>query len=163
MGGEMIASFGSMDCAIEKLLWYDLDFHEHMQRYKVQLSKARGALLYKTLYVLDIGGWKADHLLPSLMKAVHLILVRGTVLSPNTLWRVYLVNVPWMFMLSWRLIQRWIHPVTLKKIRMYSSLDPFLADVTGELGLSMGDIPKDFGGHGHWMRDLRVTPVLEPL
>merc|ERR1712084_197740 len=98
---------------------------EQYSRHKRRLSEERGILLYKGVQVLDIGGWATEHLHLGIMRTIRQIIKRGADTWPESVWRIYLINVPWMFMNAWTIIKAWCHPVTLAKVHIYRDPSEF--------------------------------------
>lgn len=155
---KMQAAFGSVESACQKILWYDLHIMELYSRHKERLSKERGVLLYKGMQVIDLGGWCMELFHPTLLDTVQKIIARSGEIWPESVWRIYLINVPWVFMSAWSVIKRGCHPVTLEKVHMYSDSDEFFKHLTGTLGVSPSSIPKEYGGSGPSLAALPITP-----
>jgi hypothetical protein len=157
---KMIKEFGSVEAALEKILWYDLHIMELFERHKRRLSKERGGLhLIKGVQVVDLGAWSSDLLNPSILRTVQKIIARSGCIWLESLWRIYLVNVPWVFQAPWRIIKQGCHPVTLEKVKIFSSQDMFFSHLESELGITPDMIPRENGGQGPSLYEIPYTPT----
>lgn len=157
---KMADAFGSADAALDRIMWYDLHIMELLDRYRMRLSAERdGVLILKGVNVIDLGAWKSDLMYPGILRTVMRIIARSGSIWPESIWRLYLVNVPWVFMAPWAAIKKACHPVTLAKLRIFSNRAEFLKHLDEELGVSIDQVPKEHGGRGPSLVDLPVTPT----
>lgn len=157
---KMTDAFGSPDAALEKILWYDLHIMELLDRHRIRLSSRRDdVLMLKGVSILDLGAWSSDLLYPGILRTVLKIIARSGSIWPESIWRLYLVNVPWVFMGPWAIIKKACHPVTLAKLKIFSNRDEFLKHLEEELGVGIDQVPMEHGGRGPSLVDLPVTPT----
>jgi len=157
---EMRSGFGSVEAALEKILWYDLQIMELFDRYKLRLSSSRdGVLILKGISVIDLGAWSSDLLHPGILQTVLRIIARSGSIWPESVWRIYLINVPWVFMGPWAIIKKSCHPVTIEKVRLYSSQPDFFRHLEQDLGVTIDEVPKEMGGRGPSLVDVPLTPT----
>lgn len=159
---KMKDAFGSVDAALDRILWYDLHIMELYDRYKLHLSATRGnVLLLKGISVIDLGAWSRDLLHPGILRTCIQIIARSGSIWPESVWRVYLINVPWAFMPLWAVIRKGCHPVTLEKLMIFSDKRTFLDHFQRDLGISAEQVPRENGGLGPSLVDLPVTPIAQ--
>merc|ERR1712146_763483 len=64
---------------------------------------------------------------------------------PESMLKMYLVNVPWVFKMIWKVVRPWLHPVTQEKIHVCGS--DFLKELQAD-GLTLDQLPECIGGTG---------------
>mmetsp|Transcript_56720 Transcript_56720/g.164514 ORF Transcript_56720/g.164514 Transcript_56720/m.164514 type:complete len:470 (-) Transcript_56720:181-1590(-) len=151
--------FGSLDRGLEKLLWYDLHIMERYERYKKHLSTTRGELMLKGVQVFDFGTFSTEVLHPAIVRTVLQIIVRSGQLWPESVWRLYLVGVPLLFLPFWSVIKRAAHPVTIAKVHMFTNRQDFFKHCEAELGISVDDVPVECGGRGPSLQRMPIVPA----
>eukprot|EP01084_Bolivina_argentea_P027433 50998_1 len=80
---------------------------------------------------------------------------RGSLLSPEIVHRIYLINAPWIFTKVWNVMSTFLHPNTVNKTRILGTnyMDELLKDI------DINMIPPSFGGKGKWaVRYANVPP-----
>merc|ERR1712113_772079 len=77
----------------------------------------------------------------------------------GSVFRVYLINVPWVFMAPWSVIKKGCHPVTLEKLRIFRDKQTFLQHFEQDLGIPAHEVPMENGGTGPSLVDLPTTPL----
>ena len=103
--------------------------------------------MHKSIYVLDLSGLCLSYMKPSWIKWLKPIFVQGTEFYPETLWRMYLVNAPWVVKSLWKIIKVWIDPETLKKIGIYGGPKVFRPAMRND-GVDPDTLPTWLGGKG---------------
>lgn len=158
----MTTHFGSPEAALERILWYDLHVLELCDRYRKRLSKERGGVLFlKSIWIVDLGAWSTDLLHRGILRTCQQIIARSGAVWPESLWRIYLVNVPWMFKAPWSVIKAYCHPVTLEKLRFFWDKQEFLDHMETEHGIGRDGIPQENGGTGPRLVDIPFTPTAD--
>eukprot|EP01084_Bolivina_argentea_P118145 209682_1 len=96
----------------------------------------------KHCIVMDISNFHAKALTAKYRNLVRDIIGDESNLWPNTLEKMYIINAPWPFRFAWKIIQNFIHPITVAKIEILG------ADYikTMKKKISMDQIPKSYGG-----------------
>jgi len=69
----------------------------------------------------------------------------GNLYFPESLYKMYLVNAPFIFTAIWKMISPWIHPITKAKIRIVKSKEEAMKKMKGD-GMAMEVIPSFLGG-----------------
>ncbi|ETV90740.1 hypothetical protein H310_14529 [Aphanomyces invadans] len=122
---------------------------KHLERIQAELgasSKRKGKLVYKHIYIFDLAGMAWKHVAPSVMSYLKPIFDLGQVYYPESLFRMYLVNAPFVFWGTWKVVSSFIDPETRQKIQIYKSSAAFVAEAQKQ-GLSLDAIPKLLGGN----------------
>ena len=69
----------------------------------------------------------------------------GNLYFPESLYKMYLVNAPFIFTAIWNIISPWIHPITKAKIRIVKSKDEARKKML-EDGVDIEVVPTFLGG-----------------
>jgi len=96
----------------------------------------------KHCIVMDIKNFHAKSLTAKYRELVRGIIGDESNLWPNTLEKMYIINAPWPFRFAWKIIQNFIHPITVAKI------DILGGDYINEMKkkIPLDQIPVKYGG-----------------
>ena len=78
----------------------------------------------------------------NILKAIMSI---GNLYFPESLYKMYLVNAPFIFTAIWNIISPWLHPITKAKIRIVKSKDEARKKML-EDGVDIEVVPSFLGG-----------------
>jgi len=98
----------------------------------------------KHVIVMDIKNFHAKSLTAKYRNLVRDIIGDESNLWPNTLEKMYIINAPWPFRFAWKIIQNFIHPITVKKIEILGG--DYIDSMKKKIALDQ--IPKSYGGKG---------------
>jgi len=132
---------------LDMMLAHRARCHESLLRMRARESRARGRVLYKGIYVLDLSGLSMSYLKPSWIKWLKPVIAQGTEFYPETLWRMYLVNAPAAVKVLWKIVKIWLDPETLKKIGIYGGPKKFRPAMIKD-GVDPDALPTWLGGKG---------------
>ncbi|KDO28771.1 hypothetical protein SPRG_19985 [Saprolegnia parasitica CBS 223.65] len=121
---------------------------KHMERLRAEMaavSKRAGRRIYRHICIFDLSGIGLKHMAPSVINFLKPIFDLGQVYYPESLFRMYLVNAPFVFWGTWKIISNFIDPETKEKIQIFKNADSFVADAKKH-GIPMSAIPKALGG-----------------
>ena len=121
--------------------------HESMSRLRARRARREGFVMHKSIYVCDLSGLSMSYIKPSWIKWLKPIFAQGSEYYPETLWRMYLVNAPWVVKSLWKIIKVWIDPETLAKIGIYGGPKVFRAAMQKD-GIDPDILPGWLGGKG---------------
>ena len=79
------------------------------------------------------------------MRCFHRTLKIDEAFYPETLHCLYMINTPIFFSAIWAIIRPWIHPETVKKIRLLGT--NYLPELLE--GIDIDQIPAEYGGENH--------------
>ena len=96
---------------------------------KRELYALTGVRRYKHAAIIDLAGLSMALLSGSRRALVKRVMDIGTHLFPETAWRIYILNAPFVFRAAWVIIKPWLHPKTLAKINILSGSEPTKAMV----------------------------------
>lgn len=72
--------------------------------------------MYKHVHILDLGGLGTKHCSKKLLTPIQACIDMDGNKYPESLYRMIIVNSPWIFRAFWALIKPFVHPLTVKKI-----------------------------------------------
>ena len=91
---------------------------------------------------MDIKNFHAKSLTAKYRELVRGIIGDESNLWPNTLEKMFIINAPWPFRFAWKIIQNFIHPITVAKIDILGS--DYLNEMKKKIALDQ--IPVKYGG-----------------
>eukprot|EP01084_Bolivina_argentea_P190946 328031_1 len=99
--------------------------------------------IYKHIMVMDLKEFSASTVWKQLaiLKQVN---VRMSDVAPDVVYKIYLINVPWIFGNVWRMVKHFVDPHTRSLINMLGM--DYIDQLTKEIDINM--IPPEFGGKG---------------
>ncbi|OQR90598.1 hypothetical protein THRCLA_09263 [Thraustotheca clavata] len=121
---------------------------KHMERMHAEMnavSKRVGRRIYKHICIFDLSGVGLKHLSPSVINFLKPIFDLGQIYYPESLFRMYLVNAPFVFWGTWKIISNFIDPETKEKIQIFKNAESFLVEAR-KARIPMTSIPKSLGG-----------------
>ncbi|KAF0684132.1 Aste57867_23862 [Aphanomyces stellatus] len=130
---------------VEEILRHRMQHLERVQAELASVSTRTGRLVYKHIYIFDLAGLAWKHVAPSVIGYLKPIFDLGQVYYPESLFRMYLVNAPFIFCGTWKAISPWIDPETRQKIQIFKSAAAFCVEAQKQ-GLSLDVLPATLGG-----------------
>ncbi|OQR82948.1 hypothetical protein ACHHYP_15282 [Achlya hypogyna] len=140
---------------------------KHMERLRAEMtavSKRVGRRIYRHICIFDLSGIGLKHMAPSVINFLKPIFDLGQVYYPESLFRMYLVNAPFVFWGTWKIISNFIDPETKEKIQIFKNAESFLVDAKKH-GIPMSAIPKSLGGEctGRMLDESFVASISVPV
>ena len=77
-----------------------------------------GVRRYKHTAVIDLSGLSMSMLSGNRRAMLKRVMDIGKYLFPETCWKIYILNAPFVFRAVWHIIKPWLHPKTLAKIKI---------------------------------------------
>ena len=71
---------------------------------------------------------------------------RGSLVAPEMVHKVYVINAPWVFQNVWKILKAFLHPNTIEKTKIVGK--DYMDELLKEIDINM--IPPIFGGRGKW-------------
>ena len=130
--------------SIEAVIRYHVWEQEACLSLCVAQSHKKGAIIETCTAVLDVQDMKLSQVTSQFLALVKGIASVDKDQYPETLGRLFIINVPSVFPLVWRTVQYFLDPKTAAKIQIYGSRDqwfPVLAEFIGE-----ANMPSTYGG-----------------
>eukprot|EP00939_MAST-03C_sp_MAST-3C-sp1_P005377 g5377.t1 len=132
---------------------FEIDHLKRLQAQKLCLltelktltSRRLGFRTYKHSAVIDLKGMTLSMVAGDGKRALQGIMGIGNSYFPESLWKMYLVNAPFVFKAVWNVVSPFIHPITKAKIRI--ERDPAVArQKMLDDGVPLTSIPEYLGG-----------------
>ncbi|KAJ1459831.1 CRAL-TRIO domain-containing protein [Pelagophyceae sp. CCMP2097] len=110
-------------------------------------SDARGARRYKQVFIIDLGAISLTTLLTksAVREMTTAIVSAANGFWPETMWKCFIVNAPFIFRSAYTVISPFIHPVTKEKIKILGGPSKYLPEMEAN-GIPRSQIPKFLGG-----------------
>ncbi|DBA01766.1 TPA: hypothetical protein N0F65_010176 [Lagenidium giganteum] len=130
---------------VQLIIPHRLQYMERIQWEKAAISKRLGRRVYKHIVVVDLGGVGMKHLSPSVVSQLKPIFDLSQLYYPETLFRLYLINVPMVFYGVWKLIQSFIKVEVREKIVVMKDTAAFMKEIQSK-GVTLDALPMYLGG-----------------
>lgn len=110
-----------------------------------RLQARKGSSRYKQVYILDLSEISLGSLLTSskVRDMTKAIVGGANDFFPETLWKLFIVNAPFVFRSAYSVVSPMIHPTTKEKIKILGS--SFLSEMEAS-GVPLTSIPRRLGG-----------------
>mmetsp|Transcript_10813 Transcript_10813/g.16280 ORF Transcript_10813/g.16280 Transcript_10813/m.16280 type:complete len:472 (-) Transcript_10813:179-1594(-) len=120
---------------------------------KLSASQRYGRMIYKHCLVMDLAKFNAKQFVKD--RTFHQINTKElTDLFPECMHRLYIINAPWAFRSAWKVIQTFMHPITVEKTKILGK--DYIDELQRDINLDM--IPFAFGGIGPWEIEYGAEP-----
>ncbi|EGD81393.1 hypothetical protein PTSG_02113 [Salpingoeca rosetta] len=114
-------------------------------KYKEDISKRRGEQRYKYILIVDLKGTGMGILGGKKRGMLQKIFAVGADNFPESIWKIFVINTPFLFRTVWAMIKPWIHPITQAKINIHGGVSDAVKKMK-EAGISATAIPELMGG-----------------
>eukprot|EP01084_Bolivina_argentea_P215732 366329_1 len=129
-----------------------------MHNLKLATSKKYGRMIYKHSLVMDLESFNSKKFVKD--RKFHEQNTKDlSDLFPEVLHKLYIINAPWAFRSAWKVIQTFLHPVTVEKTKILGK--DYMDVLTKDIDIEM--IPHRFGGIGPWDIVYGDAPLLYPI
>ncbi|KAJ8598927.1 hypothetical protein CTAYLR_009835 [Chrysophaeum taylorii] len=142
-----VAALCSCDLTTEEIVLVRAQATEAMERLKVKNSQATGLTRYKQVYVLDLAPLALGPLVRrgDVRKLTGEIMGLGSQYYPEGMWKIFIINAPFIFRTVYAVISPFIHPVTKDKIKILGGPSKYLKEMERN-GIPMSSVPTLIGG-----------------
>lgn len=114
--------------------------------YREKLSKESGVQRYKYSLCVDVDGAGVMGLVSGeKKKLLQRFFNIGGDYFPETVWRIYVVNTPFVFRAAWAVAKAFVHPITIAKVNLFPT-HAKCVPVLEEDGWDKTQLPALFGG-----------------
>lgn len=140
-----VAELCSTSLTTEQIVSVRAQATEAMEALKVKLSQELGVTRYKQVYVLDLAPLALGPLI-SRSDVRHLtkdIMGLGSQYYPEGMWKIFIINAPFIFRTVYGMMSPFINPVTKEKIKIIGS--KYLKEMEKN-GIPIDSVPKIIGG-----------------
>lgn len=114
--------------------------------YKKAHAAKRSEQRYKHTLIVDMEGMGMSLLSGTKRHFLQRIFAVSGNFFPESVWKIYVVNAPFMFRAAWAVVKPWIHPVTTAKVNIFGSPKDAIKKMI-ENGLLADQVPEWAGGH----------------
>ncbi|KAJ8600485.1 hypothetical protein CTAYLR_004478 [Chrysophaeum taylorii] len=120
---------------------------EGIRLLQARASKERGPRRYKQVYVIDLAEVSLGTLMtrPKVREMTIAIMGAANAFFPETMWKCFVLNAPFVFRSVWTIISPFIHPVTKEKIKILGGPSKYLPEMEAA-GIDLDAIPEIFNG-----------------
>eukprot|EP00047_Mylnosiga_fluctuans_P002202 m.223590 g.223590 ORF g.223590 m.223590 type:complete len:308 (+) comp10947_c0_seq1:28-951(+) len=116
-----------------------------LTHFKDKKSKASGTQRYKHIIVADLSGLGMSILGSHKRGIIKAIMDVGANYFPESIWKIFLINAPFVFRAIWAVVKPWIHPITVAKIHVLGGPKDSLKKMV-ESGIPESSLPSWVGG-----------------
>ena len=148
----------------DKMAGLRCHLYAHMYNLEIKLSKYYKKEIFQYCQVFDLSNFQGASLKQIEILTKHRQFWKDTSygatnIFPETIHKVYLINVPFVIRIAAYLMSQFIHSSTLAKVKLLGS--DFLDELVKDIDINM--IPKKYGGKGVWEMRLLDVPKKFPF
>ena len=119
---------------------------EAIRAAQIRACETRGPRRYKNVYVMDLSKLSTMSMKNSKVRDMAKAIVTGAgSFFPETAWKLFIVNAPFVFRSVYTVIKPLIHPVTRDKIKILGGKSAYLPEMK-KAGIPLSAIPESMGG-----------------
>ena len=119
---------------------------EAIRAAQIRACETRGPRRYKNVYVMDLSKLSTMSMSSSSVRDMAKAIVTGAgSFFPETAWKLFIVNAPFVFKTAYKVIKPFIHPVTRDKIKILGGKSSYLPEMK-KAGIPLSAIPESMGG-----------------
>ena len=110
-------------------------------------SIEKGVRRYKQVYIIDLSDISVGSLIarPLVREMTTAIMGAANTYCPETMWKCFVVNAPFIFRSVYSMLSPFIHPVTKEKIKILGGPSKYIPEMAAN-GIPKSAIPKFLGG-----------------
>eukprot|EP00055_Hartaetosiga_balthica_P007473 m.25691 g.25691 ORF g.25691 m.25691 type:complete len:326 (+) comp5790_c0_seq1:321-1298(+) len=112
---------------------------------KEDISTRRSEQRYKYILIVDLKGTGMGILGGKKRGMLQKIFNVGADNFPESIWKIFVVNTPFIFRTVWSVVKPWIDPITQAKINLHGNVKDCVKKMH-EAGISDDNIPEFMGG-----------------
>jgi hypothetical protein len=119
---------------------------EAIRAAQIRACETRGPRRYKNIYVMDLSKLSTMSMSSSSVRDMAKAIVTGAgSFFPETAWKLFIVNAPFIFRSAYKVITPLIHPVTRDKIKILGGKSAYLPAMQ-KAGIPLSALPESMGG-----------------
>ena len=120
---------------------------EAVRAAQIVASEKRGPRRYKQVYIIDLSQCSLSSLMArtSVRTMTTAIITGANNFYPECLYKMFIVNAPFIFRSVYTIISPFIHPVTKEKINILGGPSKYLPEMA-KAGVPKAAVPKTLGG-----------------
>mmetsp|Transcript_12141 Transcript_12141/g.16429 ORF Transcript_12141/g.16429 Transcript_12141/m.16429 type:complete len:306 (+) Transcript_12141:39-956(+) len=114
---------------------------------QTNISIKRGTKRYKQVYIIDLAEVSLGQLMTrsDVRAMTKAIMGAANGFFPETMWKAFIINAPFIFRSVYTMVSPFIHPVTKEKIKILSGPSKYLPEMKAN-GIPLDQVPENFGG-----------------
>lgn len=116
-----------------------------MMKYKILTAAAAGTQRYKHNIIIDLSGLGMSLLASHKRHVIKMVMDVSANYFPECVWKIYVINAPFVFRAMWAVVKPWIHPITVAKVNVLGSPKDAVKKMA-EFGLPESSVPVWAGG-----------------
>eukprot|EP00049_Salpingoeca_infusionum_P014971 m.287009 g.287009 ORF g.287009 m.287009 type:complete len:331 (-) comp15786_c2_seq1:1396-2388(-) len=112
---------------------------------KHEISEEIGQQRYKYILIVDMKGVGLSIVGGKKRNILQKIFSVGADNFPESIWKIFVINTPFMFRGIWAMIKPWIHPITQAKVNIHGSISDAVKAME-KCGIPTAQLPQFMGG-----------------
>ena len=132
---------GLCDMEEEKMLQLQGQKMTAITQHKIDMSEASGVQRYKHTAIVDLKGTGMSLLGGKKRGIIQRVFGVGADYYPESVWRIYVVNTPFVFRACWAIVRPWIHPITQAKVNIFGSVKECVKKMAELDGITAAELP----------------------
>lgn len=116
-----------------------------LQQHKADHAKTLGTQRYKHIIVTDLDGVGLGILGGSKRGIIKQLMDVGGNYYPESVWKIFIINAPFVFRALWAIVTTMIHPITAAKVNVLGSPKDAMKKMA-EFGIEPEQLPTWMGG-----------------
>mmetsp|Transcript_20398 Transcript_20398/g.24710 ORF Transcript_20398/g.24710 Transcript_20398/m.24710 type:complete len:390 (-) Transcript_20398:224-1393(-) len=130
----------------ENFVRYHVCLMEELQDKFLEQSQVTGKYVNKTCSILDMKGFTLSMLTGEATEIIKMIAKTDSDYYPETMGAMFIINAPTVFSMAWSVIQGFLDPRTVSKIRVCRGESEWKPKLLEEIGCD--NMPAELGGNG---------------
>lgn len=128
---------------------------------QTKLTDDRGTKRYKQVYILDFSEVSLGSIMTnaSVRAMTKAIIGSANGYFPECIWKIFIINAPFIFRSVYAIVSPFIHPVTKEKIKILAGPAKYLPEMEHN-GVPKSQLPKALGGD---MPDRHLFDIVQDL
>lgn len=103
---------------IEQMILFHVQVMERLNHCKEDLTRRLGKTMYKHVVVIDLEGFGTKHLGKGTTTPLKTMVHIDQHYYPESLYKMIIVNAPFVFRMGWAIVKPLLHPLTRDRIKM---------------------------------------------
>jgi len=115
-------------------------------KFKARMSSEIGRRILKHSLVVDMSGLSFAHFGSEMRALIGMLFGLGQQYYPDSLFKIYLINTPFLFRAAFSVVGIFLHPITKNKIATLSSSKTAASQMLKSDGIGLDQLPTWMGG-----------------
>jgi len=114
--------------------------------HKLRTARTLGNQRYKHSFIIDMAGAGMGVLSGKRRNTIKKLMDIGSDMFPESVWKLYIINTPWLLRGGWAMVKPWVHPVTQAKVNIVAKPELAKEKMINVDGFTLDQLPESFGG-----------------